>query len=106
MDIINTMPDEILLEICKHLRFTTMGTLAQVCRNLKRFAEDEVLWRKMFLEMFPEHFSLPPPSINAISWRMAFKRLYDEDCTVVTADEDTKIVQPKLRKRRGWLLSE
>ena len=108
--IINSMPDEILLEIFKNLRFTSIGTLAQVCRKWRLLALDEVLWRKMFLEHFETSVSLPinmPPG-GAISWRMAFKKKYEEeDC--ITADEDTVFVQPnftenKLRKRRGWLL--
>ena len=91
-DIFETMPDSILLEIFKHFRFTSLGTLAQVCGRWRRVAMDELLWRNMFLK----HYSLPPSTNmppGAISWRMEFKRLYDE-APVVTADEDKVFVQP------------
>ena len=91
-DIFETMPDSILLEIFKHIRFTSLGTVAQVCRRWRRVALDELLWRNMFLK----HYSLPPSTNmppGAISWRMEFKRLYDE-APVVTADEDKVFVQP------------
>ena len=79
---INIMPDEILLEIFMHLRFTSVGTLAQVCRKWHELAKDEVLWRKMFLEHFSLNISMPPG--GAISWRMAFKKKYEESYTLET----------------------
>ena len=70
-----------------------MGTLAQVCRRWRRVALDEVMWKKHFLK----HYSVPPSTDmppGASSWRMEFKRLYDE-APFVTADEMLLITEAK-----------
>lgn len=74
---VDFLPDSILLEIFKNIAFSKMGTLARVCLRWRRLATDEVLWRKMFLD----HYSLPPCTDmppGATSWRLEFRRLYDE----------------------------
>ena len=44
------MPDEIVLQIFKHLEFYDNATSAQVCKRWKLLSEDQSLWKKINLD--------------------------------------------------------
>ncbi|XP_070614483.1 F-box/WD repeat-containing protein 5 [Erythrolamprus reginae] len=68
------LPDSLLVEIFRHLRAPDVLAAGRVCRQWRRVARDEVLWRRLFYR----HFGVArhvPRHPAAASWFGEFQRL-------------------------------
>jgi hypothetical protein len=64
---IDELPDEVLLQVAAHLGVRALGAFAQVDRRLRAIAEDDALWRDMFVA----RFGFLPTAV-ATSWKLAY----------------------------------
>jgi len=65
--VIDELPDEVLLQVASHLGVRALGAFAQVDRRLRGIAEDDALWRDMFVARFGFL-----PAKTPASWKLAY----------------------------------